>query len=59
MSRCFLLPLPPLRMQPVITALTSTFSHAGVAHLAFNMLAFSSFGGSMTQVLRSLHILCS
>ena len=54
MSRWFLLPLPPLRMQPAFTALTSTFSHATLAHLGFNMIAFSSFGGSMTQVAHSL-----
>jgi hypothetical protein len=54
MSRWFLLPLPPLRMQPAFTALTSTFSHATLAHLGFNMIAFSSFGGSMTQVVHSL-----
>lgn len=50
MTRWFLMPLPPLRMQPAFTALTCTFSHASLAHLAFNMVAFSSFGGNMSQV---------
>ena len=50
MSRWFLMPMPPLRMQPAFTALTCTFSHASLAHLAFNMIAFSSFGGNMSQV---------
>ena len=45
--------MPPLRMQPAFTALTCTFSHASLAHLAFNMIAFTSFGGNMSQVLQS------
>ncbi|CAK0743348.1 hypothetical protein CVIRNUC_001463 [Coccomyxa viridis] len=51
MGRLFLLPLPPLRMQPAFSALTSTFSHASIGHLAFNMIAFSSFGGHLAQIL--------
>ena len=50
MGRLFLLPLPPLRMRPAFLALTSTFSHASIGHLAFNMIAFSSFGGHLAQV---------
>ena len=47
------MPMPPLRMQPAFTALTCTFSHASLLHLAFNMIAFTSFGGNMSQVLLS------
>lgn len=54
MGRLFLLPLPPLRMQPAFSALTSTFSHASIGHLAFNMIAFSSFGGHLAQVGHSV-----
>ena len=50
MTRWFLMAMPPLKMQPAFTALTCTFSHASLAHLAFNMIAFSSFGGNMSQV---------
>ena len=54
MSRWFLLPLPPLRMQPAFTALTSNFFHAKLAHLGINMIAFSGFGMLMTRVAHSL-----
>ena len=57
MGRFFLLPLPPLKMRPAFLALTSTFSHASIGHLAFNMIAFSSFGGHLAQVGHGLLVL--
>jgi hypothetical protein len=41
--------LPPQRPN-YITFFTSNFSHAGVMHLAINMLALSSFGSVLVEV---------
>ena len=51
MTRWFTMPLPPQRMQPVITALTSNFSHVGLTHLAINMLVLRSWGSPLNQVM--------
>ena len=51
MIKWLAMPLPPQRMRPVITALTSTFSHAGLAHLGINMMALRIFGSKLSTVI--------
>ena len=42
--------LPPNQPR-LVTFITSNFSHAGLAHLAINMLALNGFGGIVAQVV--------
>lgn len=49
MLRYFSQQLPPGQPQ-LVTFLTSSFSHAGLAHLAINMFALHGFGGIIAEV---------
>ena len=49
MLRYFSQQLPPGQPQ-LVTFLTSSFSHAGLAHLAINMFALHGFGSAVAEV---------
>jgi membrane associated rhomboid family serine protease len=52
MLKYFVQQLPPARPK-YVSFLTANFSHAGVAHLAINMLALSSFGSVLVEVRKA------